>query len=123
MIKIVFCLRRKPGLSLNEFQTYWKNDHRDLVLANADVLGIRRYVQSHTQPSEFSDRMRQYRQTPEPFDGIAELWYESLDALEKISATNAARRASRTLRDDEETFIDLANSPMWIVEELEMKSA
>lgn len=122
MIKIVFCLRRKADMSQNEFQQYWKTQHKELVLANAQALGIRRYVQSHTLDCEFADRMRAYRQTPEPYDGIAELWYDSVAALEAASATDTARRASRTLRDDEEKFIDLVNSPMWIVEELEMQS-
>ncbi|WP_446654549.1 EthD domain-containing protein [Blastomonas sp.] len=48
MITIVFCLRRLPGLSREEFQHYGLAGHAPLAREHAAVLGIRRYVQSHS---------------------------------------------------------------------------
>ena len=48
MYKLTFCLRRKHGMSVEEFQRYWRNTHAPLVAARAETLGIRRYVQAHT---------------------------------------------------------------------------
>ena len=48
MIKLVFCLRRLPALSVSEFQSYWFDSHAGLVRHHADALRIRRYTQSHT---------------------------------------------------------------------------
>ena len=31
MIKLVFCLRRKPGMTREEFQRYWREQHASLV--------------------------------------------------------------------------------------------
>ena len=46
MIKLTFCLRRKPGLSWDEFSNYWREVHAPLVKSHANALGVRRYVQS-----------------------------------------------------------------------------
>ncbi|WP_446325416.1 EthD domain-containing protein [Blastomonas sp. CACIA14H2] len=48
MITIVFCLGRLPGLSREELQDYGLERHAPLVREHAAVLGIRRYVQSHS---------------------------------------------------------------------------
>lgn len=52
---------------------------------------------------------------PEPFDGVAELWFDSLEALG--SADPVAQQAAADLLADERNFIDLPNSPMWVAEE------
>jgi hypothetical protein len=36
-VKLVFTLRRKPGMSREEFQHYWKTIHAPLVRGYADV--------------------------------------------------------------------------------------
>ncbi len=48
MIKLVYCLRRLPNLSREEFQRYWLETHGALVRERAQALRIRRYVQVHT---------------------------------------------------------------------------
>lgn len=52
---------------------------------------------------------------PDPFDGVAELWFDSLDALG--SNDPAVQQASADLFEDEKNFIDHPNSPMWIAQE------
>jgi hypothetical protein len=52
---------------------------------------------------------------PEPFDGVAELWFDSLDAF--ASEHPAVQKASADLFEDETKFIDHPNSPMWIAQE------
>ena len=117
MIKLVFCLRRKPGLSREEFQRYWRGEHAQLVAERADTLGIRRYVQVHTadQPGLHEALQARNSGSPEPYDGVAELWFDSLDAFE--AGDQDRQRAVAELLDDERTFIDLPNSPMWLAEE------
>jgi uncharacterized protein (TIGR02118 family) len=118
MIKLVFCLRRIPTLSRESFQVYWLNQHAPLVRAVAPLLRIRRYVQCHY----FSD----IRLAPaiaargalgESYDGVAELWWDSIDDLVAAGATAESRAAGRKLLEDERRFIDLANSPVFYVHE------
>jgi len=117
MVKLVFCARRLPHLSRAEFQRYWRETHGPLVRRHATTLRIRRYVQLHTLDDALNDALRASRGGPEPFDGIAELWWDSRDDLAEAAATAAGQRAAAELLEDERRFIDLACSPLWIGEE------
>lgn len=117
MIKIVFCLRRRADFSREEFQTYWLTHHAPLVRSHADALGIRRYVQVHSIDDAISTAVAGPRQSPEPFDGVAELWLDSFDALVAAGSSEAGRAASAALLDDERRFIDLARSPLFLAQE------
>jgi len=47
MIRLIFLLRRKPTLSLAEFQRYWREEHGPLVAGHAGHIRALRYVQVH----------------------------------------------------------------------------
>jgi uncharacterized protein (TIGR02118 family) len=117
MIKLTFCLRRLPSLSREEFQSYWLNTHGPLVRARASAIGALRYQQIHTGYDDLNSGLRAGRKGPEPYDGVAELWFESAEALGAKLATDEGRRASRELLEDERRFIDLENSPLWFADE------
>jgi len=120
MIKLVFCLRRQPHLSREEFQRYWRERHAPLVREAAAAMGVRRYVQVHTLTSPVNEGLRRGRGGPEEYDGVAELWFDSLETLAAAGATLEGRAAGRRLLEDERRFIDLARSPVWIAEEHEV---
>jgi uncharacterized protein (TIGR02118 family) len=117
MIKIVFCLRRRADLSREEFQSYWRTRHAPLVRSHASALGIRRYVQVHSVDDNISSAIAGPRKSPEPFDGVAELWFDSLDALIVAGSTDEGRAAGALLFEDEQRFIDLERSPLLLAEE------
>ena len=117
MIKLVFCVTRQAHLSREEFQRYWRERHGPLVRECAKALGIRRYVQVHTLDSPLNEGLRRGRGGPAGYDGVAELWFDSLDALAAAGATPEGKAAGRRLVEDERTFIDLARSPVFVAEE------
>lgn len=117
MIKLTFCLVRLPHLTREQFQHYWFNTHAPLVASVAETLQIRRYVQLHSLPPEAHAAIRASRNAPEEFDGVAELWFDSLETLAANSERAEAREAGRRLLEDEQRFIDLAKSPLWWGEE------
>jgi uncharacterized protein (TIGR02118 family) len=117
MIKLVFCLRRQPHLSREAFQTYWRETHAPLVRERAKAIGALRYVQVHTTHDDLNALLRASRGGPEPFDGVAELWFEDRASLEAALGTDAGRTAGAELLADERKFIDLERSPLWIGEE------
>lgn len=119
MIKLTFCLRRRPHLSREEFQRYWREQHAPLVAKHAKVLGIVRYVQCHTGYDSLNVAMQASRGGPPSYDGVAELWFESEQAM-AANSSEAAARAGAELLEDEKKFIDLANSPLWFGEEFEV---
>jgi uncharacterized protein (TIGR02118 family) len=117
MIKLVFCLRRRPEMTLEEFRRYWWGTHAALVEARAGILGIRRYVQTHTEDLTGLHRSMQQRNggAPAPYDGVAELWFDSLASIR--SDDPVRQKAAAELLADERNFIDLPNSPMWFARE------
>jgi uncharacterized protein (TIGR02118 family) len=117
VIKLVFCLRRLPHLSREQFQKYWRETHGPLVREREKVLGIRRYVQVHTLDDQANALLRSSRGGPEEFDGVAELWWDSREALERALSSSEGQTAGAELLADERRFIDLARSPLWLAEE------
>lgn len=120
MIKITFCLTRLPHLTREQFQTYWRETHAPLVADRAELLKIRRYVQSHSLPDVAFATLAASRAGPPAYDGVAELWWDRIEDL--ASDDPAAREAGLELLEDERKFIDLARSPIFLVEEREIVS-
>jgi uncharacterized protein (TIGR02118 family) len=116
MIKLTFCLTRLPHLSREAFQDYWFNTHAPLVASVAEPLRIRRYVQLHSLPADASAPLRASREAPAEYDGVAQLWFDSLDDV-IANRSPEAPAAAALLLEDERRFIDLPKSPLWWGEE------
>ena len=86
MIKLVYCITKKPGLTDEDFFRYW---------IGARIPYLRRLVQSHR-------RMVAGDKYQHDFDGMAELWFEDEEAL--LAARESAEW--KTSREDEANFID-----------------
>ncbi|MFZ3237358.1 MAG: EthD domain-containing protein [Stellaceae bacterium] len=105
MIKSIGLLTRKDGLSHEDFVKHWYEIHAPLAHA---VPGVSRYVQSHIQ----GERTRPDIPTTDvEIDGVAELWYDDREAMERANASPEAKR----LHDDGALFIGRIKS--FIVEE------
>ena len=96
MVKLIYVFARKPGMSVEEFQRYWREEHGPIA---ARIPGVRRYVQCHVLP-ELYDRDPS-REGP-AYDGAAELWFDDLDAMRRAMASPEVEAA----REDERNFID-----------------
>jgi len=117
VVKLVFALRRLPHLSREEFQRYWREVHAPLVRKHAETLGIRRYVQTHTLETPLNQATAASRSAPEEYDGVAELWWDSLESYAQSASSTEGRQAAIELLEDERRFIDHARSPLWLNEE------
>ncbi len=120
MIKVVFCLRRLPHLSREEFRRYWREDHARLVKEHAETFKMVRYVQSHGVDDGIDDGLRRSRRAQAPYDGIAEVWYADRESFASLGQDPAVREADRTLREDEARFIDFSRSTIFVTEEIEI---
>jgi len=115
MIRFIYLLRRLPHLSLGGFQSYWLNAHGPLVAKNQRALSVRRYVQSHTIEDPLTQALRDLRPGMEaPYDGVASLWWDSLDRFMAAAATPEGLAAAQELLEDERKFIDLSRSALWL---------
>jgi uncharacterized protein (TIGR02118 family) len=103
MVKLVACLKRKPGVSMEKFQSHWRTQHAEIVVRQA---GLRRYVQNHVLPESYANG--------EPrFDGVAEAWFDDVDAMRRL-APSAEYRA---VRDDEPSFLDVPGMRVLLTDE------
>jgi uncharacterized protein (TIGR02118 family) len=103
MVKVVTYLKRRPGMAVDEFQAYWRTRHPEVVTR---LPGLRRYVQSHTRPSA-------YRAGEPVYDGIAEVWADSTDALRAMTRSPGYA----AVQEDEARFIDRAAMGILVTEE------
>ena len=118
MIKLAYCLRRRPEIDREAFQEYWRTTHAPLVRAAAEVLGVRRYVQCHTVSTALDEALATSRGcTVEAFDGIAELWWDDEAALMAGSSSPEGQAAGVILLKDEANFIDFTRSAIFFVRE------
>lgn len=113
MIRLTYVLRRKADITFSDFQSYWLGKHGPKVQAAATDLGIRRYVQVHTitesnEPT--TDPLRGVMR--QPFDGVAEFWFDSLESLTEFNEKRGELDAE--LFADEQQFIDHAESSGWL---------
>ena len=85
MIKLIALLKRKPGISREEFARRWVEDHTRISSELPGLVGYRINIASERQPSGVSD---------EPlYDGTAEMWWESVDAMESAFNTEVGQLA------------------------------
>lgn len=81
MIKFVTCLTRHPDMSREEFKDYWINKHGPFFMKNADAMGAKRYIQSHTLDTPLNGGLRSSRGILPEYDGVAGVCFESEDTL------------------------------------------
>lgn len=92
MLKVLTWFSRKPGMSVEDFRRYWREEHPKAVL---ELPGLRAYNQNPTNDAGYAKG--------QPFcDGVAETWWDDVDALRAHRGTAAID----ALMADEAEFID-----------------
>jgi len=109
MIKFIQCVRRKPGLSKQEFREEWLR-YGELVkeIAGASQ-AVRRIMSTSLQVDQNLDIM-QSRGTKAPYDGMVEIWWEQGAGVVAFMQTSVAHEMIDGLRRSQEKFMDLPNS-------------
>jgi uncharacterized protein (TIGR02118 family) len=117
MLKLTFCLRRKADMSREGFLAYWKDDHGPRVISNLKAMGCRKYVQVKALDGKHAGAVARSRGGPEPSDGVAELWFDDADSFMAHSGTADGKAAAKDLYRDEQNFIDLEASVIFLSEQ------
>ncbi len=103
-IKGVYPFRRKPGMSVEDFQDHWWHNHGPIAALTEEALC---YVQTHVLSAC-------YEKGKPAYDGVTELHYRHRDAA--IRAT-----FSRQMREDQGSdavnFVDLESVELFLVKE------
>ncbi|MCH8026200.1 MAG: EthD domain-containing protein [Chloroflexi bacterium] len=104
MVKIIYGITRKEGMSVEEFQRYWRETHGPIA---ARIPGVRRYVQNHAVATVGDGPY------PPTYDGAAELWFDDVESFRKAMTTPEYQAA----QEDERNFIDHSRIFVIIAEE------
>jgi uncharacterized protein (TIGR02118 family) len=70
MVKLICFLKRKPGMSAEDFHTYWREQHGPLVASTKSGGHALRYEQNH--------RVREHWDQ-DGYDGVTEQWFSSTE--------------------------------------------
>ncbi len=120
MIKLVYVIRKRQDVSEKDFHEYWLKQHGPLVRSFAKAMKAKRYVQSHTVFEDAGRQIRGTRGMTETWDGITEVWWDSLEDFNSGGDRTEREKAARTLLEDESKFIDFARSSIFLTEEHEI---
>lgn len=99
MLKMVFLVHKKADLNSDDFRRYWRETHGPIA---AKIPGLKKYVQNHSVPGPDG--------ADPPYDGFAEMWFESAESLETSQAQTAIA--------DTANFLDLDRMQSFVVEEV-----
>ena len=117
MIKLVYCLRKRADVEAAAFHDYWLKQHGPKVTGVAAAIGAVKYVQSHTCAPALNQILLESRGLAPAYDGITEVWWDSEEALLAALGTQEGRDAMQLLLEDESTFIDFAQSRVFMTTE------
>ncbi|RLB41591.1 MAG: hypothetical protein DRH30_06490 [Deltaproteobacteria bacterium] len=118
MIKFVQCIRRKPGLSKQEFREHWVA-YGEQVKALAEASDAIRSVLSLALAVEQNLEIMQARGTKAPYDGMAELWWERGNDVVAFLESGSGDKIIDDLRRAQEAFMDLPNCTFFFASEEE----
>lgn len=114
IFKVLIFLKRRPGLSIEEFRAYYENVHAKLCAKYA--VGARRYLRRYVDP------------LPQPltgsteemaFDVITELWFDDRAVYETVLKYAARGTLPPDVLADEEHLFDRSKSRFSTVIETE----
>jgi uncharacterized protein (TIGR02118 family) len=107
MVKLTCLVRRKSGMSPEEFHTYWREVHGPLVASTKSGSHVIRYIQHHRALDDYSGN------DDSGYDGVTEQWFASMSEYRAhIAEPDFARVWA-----DVETFLDTDKLDFVLTEE------
>jgi uncharacterized protein (TIGR02118 family) len=118
MFKVLILLKRRPGMSVEEFRDYYEGVHSKLGEKHAS--GMRRYIRRYVQPvsSPFAGQSSEL-----DFDVVTELWYDDRAAFERAMQRSSGSDVAAEIAADEERLFDRSKTRFATVVELESDPA
>jgi hypothetical protein len=111
---LICLVKRKPGLTHEQFKDYYETTHSKLgekYLPPYCVKYIRRYMDPIPSP------MNANKAPPPDFDCLVELWFPDEAQYRAFEASVAGSADVALIVEDEERFVDRANTHRFLVEE------
>ena len=117
MVRMIYCVMRKEGVSLQDFRNYFDGEHKELVCELAKELKATEFSQSLTLMVERNFTMMIRRGTEMPYDGVIEMWWDNATGFEKISENAETQRKTDNFFNQASQYVDLTKSRMCFTEQ------
>ena len=109
MLKLVHCVRKKNDLSTERFREIWK-DYGERLEEDLGPFGATRISVSTTLEVELNRQLQESRGSLPPFDGIAEIWFQSGAHVQQLLEREELRQRIAELQRWQAGFVDVATS-------------
>ena len=117
MIRFIHCMKRKDGVSTEEFRRFWNsaeyNGLLDEMLGHAMTVGVRK---SLTLDIEFNKALQAERNAKQAFDGVIEILWQSGADLAGLLGNAEVERLTRAMEDIQSRYIDFNESRRFFTE-------
>lgn len=117
MLRIVSLLRRRVGMSHDDFLQHWQEVHIPMIEGNAELLGVIRYTIVKATEPEATSRFNPGWDVEARFDGIGEIWLDDRRRVTEPPSPEAAAVLAE-MSVDEERFVDRSRSYTLLGEEV-----
>ncbi len=116
-IKVAAFMKRLPNITHEQFKEHYEKVHS---LIGEKYLGKHaiKYTRKYLTP--FPDPVTGHEQ-PRAFDAVTEIWYPDKAAYDAANVQFSDPAVFKEIMDDVQAFLDLANSPHFIVDMCESK--
>jgi len=111
VLKLVFLLKRRPDMSVQEYRDYYARSHSKL--GERAMPGALRYVRRHVEPEQNPIT----REPVEiPFDTVMEIWWSSADEFSSPENQMGEELWNEIYQDEEKLFASHANPVFTVLE-------
>ncbi|RJG01340.1 EthD domain-containing protein [Noviherbaspirillum sedimenti] len=114
MLKQIVLLKRRPGMTMEEFKDYYENVHSKLGEKYMPL--ARRYFRRYVCP-EPNPITRQVEELD--FDVVMEIWWDSREDFESTMESIGSGEIHRLFVEDEKKIFDRHSNRVFTVEEKE----
>ena len=117
MVRMIYCVMRREGVTLQDFRDYFNGEHKDLVCEVARELKATEFKQSLTLMVERNFTVMVRRGTEMPYDGVIELWWDNAAELEETMKSEEAQTKAEIFFSQSSPYIDLTRSQIFFTEQ------
>ena len=112
MLKVIAMMKRKPGLTMNEFIEYYETRHAPLMnrLQQPELIGYKRNF-VNLEGAIITDGVQPW------FDVVTELFFADRAAYDRVMARLSEPELTRIRSEDENNFLDRRHIHFFLVEE------
>jgi len=117
VIKLIYLFSKRPGMTLDEFRTYYEEKHLRIFDAQLKSPELGQYITRHVRRylTPVKDRMSDV--TRSEFDAILEIWFRSEEAYDAYINSPIDADLRKVVIEDEERFLDRSRTQCYVVDE------